>query len=58
MRAMRIPVARSSGALSIAMLTLAAPVAAQTAPVGNGAPPADLSQTVVAPKGPGDAPNP
>jgi hypothetical protein len=47
-----------SGALSAALFTLATPALAQTPPTGTGAPPADLTQTVVAPKGPGDGPKP
>jgi hypothetical protein len=55
---MRLSVSSRSAAFTTALLTLATPVLAQTPPSGNGAPPADLTQAVVAPKGPGDGPKP
>lgn len=55
---MRLSISTSSAALTTALLTIATPVLAQTPPSGNGAPPADLTQAVVVPKGPGDGPKP
>jgi len=56
-RAMRMSISSRSRALSVALLSVARQAVAQTPPTG-GAPPADLTQVVASPKGPGDAPKP